>query len=88
MGYVTNDYEKCEKKIKQHYLITDRVAFAGAIWKFMGFVPDNRFSISIADVAIEACRNNGINHFQVSLWADTHGECSLLSVLTSLFYYA
>ncbi len=86
--YVTNDFDKCDKKIKQHYAITDRVAFAGAIWKFMGFAPDNRFSISVADNAVNACRDNGIKHFQVSLWADTHGECSLYSVLPSLFYYA
>ena len=86
--YVTNDLEKCEKKIDQHFSVTSRVAFTGAVWKFMGFAPDNRFSISVADIAIEACLNKGIKHFQLSLWADTHGECSLFSVLPSLFYYA
>ena len=86
--YVTNNLQACEKKIEQHLSITDRVAFTGAIWKFMGFAPDNRFSISVADTAIEACKNKGIQHFQISLWADTHGECSLYSVLPSLFYYA
>ena len=86
--YVTSNYEKCDNNIKKHLSITPRVAFTGAIWEFMGFAPDNRFSISIADNAIKACEANGIEHFQISLWADTHGECSLWSVLPSLFYYA
>lgn len=86
--YVTNDFEKCDKNIKKHLSIVDRVAFTGAIWSFMGFAPDNRFSISIADNAINACKNNGIQHFQISLWADTHGECSFWSMMPSLFYYA
>ncbi|MBQ7642341.1 MAG: hypothetical protein IJS67_00415, partial [Clostridia bacterium] len=86
--YVTSDYGKCAEKIEKHLRITNKVAFTGAIWEFMGFAPDNRFSISIADNAVNACRDKGIKHFQISLWADTHGECSLFSSLPSLFYYA
>ena len=86
--YVTNDFDKCNKNIKKHLSITPKVSFTGAIWEFMGFAPDNRFSISVADNAISACKANGIKHFQISLWADTHGECSFWAVLPSLFYYA
>lgn len=86
--YVTSELEKCDKNLKKHLSITSRVAFAGAVWEFMGFAPDNRFSISIADNAIQACKNNNIEHFQICLWADTGGECSFWSVLPSLFYYA
>lgn len=86
--YVTNNLEKCDGNIKKHLSITPRVSFCGAVWEFMGFAPDNRFSISIADNAIQACQANQIEHFQIALWMDTGGECSFWSILPSLFYYA
>lgn len=86
--YVTSDEKKLNENLAKHFGITDRVSFTGTVWKFMGFVPDNKFSISIADPAINACKKNNIKHFQIALWADTGGECSLNSVLPSLFYYS
>jgi hypothetical protein len=61
-------------------------AVLGVTWG--GFAPDNRFSIKTTEVALDRCRESGIDGFFITMWGDDGGECSPFAVLPSLLYAA
>ena len=53
---------------KAHYIdytnkfkkITDNIVFDGGVWNYLGFIPDNTYSIKATKAAFEACKECGI----------------------------
>lgn len=74
-------YEDC---IEKHRKLTSNVSFAGGIWTWTGFCPNNRYSLKITEAAVKACRNKGIDEVYFTMWGDNGGECSPFGVLPSL----
>ena len=72
----------------KHKLITDKIGFAGGAYKWIGFAPDNMFSIQASNNIIDSCKESGIDNVFFTLWADNGGESSLFSVMPSLYYIA
>ena len=86
--YFSRDKKKYDMMIKNHFRLTDRVSYAGACWKWQGFVPDNRYTNRVLKAALETCINDGIQDVLITMWGDDGCECSNLSLLPSLCYAA
>lgn len=69
-----------------HKLITDKVAYAGGVYKWSSFVPSNRLGIESNRVAFESCARNGVRDAIITLWGDNGAESSPLSALPALAY--
>ncbi len=90
--FLWNYEEKDEKKLAE--LIDgmkqncDKVAYAGAAWKHLGFGPNNRYSVSRIIPQMKVCAEKGLKHYMVTLWSDRGAPCSNYAALPTLFVAA
>ncbi|MBQ8410069.1 MAG: family 20 glycosylhydrolase [Clostridia bacterium] len=73
--------------IEMHKQISDKVWFAGGIWNWIGFMPNNYYTVKSMKPALDACRKNGIRDVMMTLWCGG-GDCSYFANLASMFYLA
>lgn len=86
--YYSKDKAHFEKILAQHKLITQNVWFAGALWSFLGNLPNNAFTIQGARASIEACKAQGVKNALFAMWGDNGAECPMCGLLPSLFAIA
>ena len=84
--YYSLNKEKYDKMIKAHASIKDNIWFAGGLWNWGSFVPQNKFSIEANKAAISACVENGVKDVFLTLWGDDGAECSPFAILPSLYH--
>ena len=72
--------------LEMHRQFSDRTWFAGGIWNWIGFMPNNYYTVKSMLPALEACKKNGIRNVFMTFWCG--GECSYYANLPSLFYLA
>lgn len=87
------DYYSCDPKryqsmLSKHLQITEKVAFAGGLWKWADFAPDNSYSIEKGKHALKACKEQAIPSVILTAWGDDGAETSIFSILPALFYDA
>ena len=86
---VWNYEEKSEEKlfglIDEGRKVSDRVEFAGAVWKYLGFGPNNAFSADCILSQMKSCFKHGVKDYIVTLWADAIAPCSNFAALPSLY---
>ena len=83
--YYSADEGHYDDMLRQHRKMTDKVSFAGGVWKWIGFAPHNRYSAVIGKAALSSCRRNGITSVVMTGWGDNGGEASQFSILPGLF---
>ena len=74
-----------EKLIGKYYKLSNNVVFAGGAWAWLGFCPNNRYSIEACEASVSACRKKGIKEYCITVWGDNGGECSPFGILPTLF---
>ncbi len=72
--------------LKMHRQISERTWFAGGIWNWIGFMPNNYYTVKSMLPALDACKKNGIRNVFMTFWCK--GEVSYYANLPSLFYLA
>lgn len=85
------DYEERDEHffnnvLKIHKNITDKIGVAGGAWKWLGFAPNNYYSIKSLKNILKASCDANIEEFTITCWADNGGEASIFSVLPSIVY--
>ena len=83
--YEENDESKLCGMISEAKKYCDNVGYAGAVWKYIGFGPNNKFSLSRLIPQMRAAKKSGVDEFMVTLWADRVAPCSNYAALPSLF---
>ena len=73
---------RCHEQFKCDY------AFAGGAWKWIGYAPDNTYSLHISDAHLRMCKKHGVKTVFTTGWGDKGGEAGQLSVLPALLQYA
>ena len=63
-----------------------KVAFAGGAWKWLGFAPNNRYSIYHLRGYVRAAKRLGVKEYTLTGWGDNGGEASIFSILPALYY--
>ena len=74
--------------IAQHKRFHNPIAFAGGIWKWTGYAPNNRCSLRIARYHADACIREQIRDVTVTAWGDDGNEASQFAALPGLLLYA
>jgi hypothetical protein len=67
-----------------HKQFKNEVEFAGGAWRWLGFAPDNGYSIKSAEAAVADSREFGVNQIMITAWGD---ESSVFSILPTLYYF-
>lgn len=65
-----------------------KVTYAGGLWTWIGYAPDNRFTDKVTDAALDAALECGVRDILMTVWGDNGGECSVFAVLPSMWYAA
>ena len=84
--YCSTDEKHYSEMMKKRRVFRNPVGFAGGAWKWLGFTPDNRYSLAASAAAVRACVKNKIGRFVVTGWGDNGAECSVFSSLPAIFY--
>lgn len=86
--YTHGEKEHYDKQIRSHAALKEDVWFAGGLWTWTGFAPDNSYSTFVTMPALESCRANGVQDVFLTMWGDDAAECSKFSSLPSLYVSA
>ncbi len=83
--YYTTNPARYEKMMHAHQKMEREIWFAGGIWSWNGWAPDNRFSVHANLAAVRACRKEKVENVMFTLWGDNGGECLRSSTLPAIF---
>lgn len=72
--------------LQAHRKIKEGTWFAGGLWTWTGFTPQNGYSIGASKAALAACQDAGIQDVFMTMWGDNGAECSIFALLPALFY--
>lgn len=86
--YYQTTSDSYREKLEAHLPLGTDLAFASGAWKWIGFSPDNQFSMFIASKAHEACWKFGVRELTITAWGDNGGEAASLSILPSLLAWS
>lgn len=83
--YYTTSVGRYRRLMRAHKKMNPNTWFAGGIWCWKGFAPDNHFSLPSVRSAVEAAKKEGMENVMFALWQDAGGECSRFGVLPCIF---
>lgn len=86
--YYQTTEEGYDKNFVNHAKLGKDIAFAGGAWKWIGFTPDNTFSLHIAKMAHASSKRHGVKDVTITAWGDNGGETSTFAILPSLQAWA
>lgn len=86
--YYSEDASTYDGMLDRHAEMTKNIIFAGGAWKWLGFLPNNRFSFRIARLAHEACRRHGVGEVLITAWGDNGAETPFASILPALQFWS
>ena len=86
--YYHTKEETYDNMIGIHKQFKGETWFAGGVWSWTGYAPNNLFSIKTMTEAMKSCRKNGIKNIFFTMWGDDGMECSHFSQLAPLHYIA
>lgn len=82
-----NGKEIVYNMLKKHQELTDNIVFAGAIWLWVGFLPDYKLTISATNDALEMCKKVGIKDVYATIWGDDGCETDINFSLPGILLY-
>ena len=82
-NYSPNTHELFEA----HKQFDNEVEFAGGAWRWLGFAPDNAYSIKSVETAVVDARKFGVKKIMITAWGDDGCEASVFSLLPTLYYF-
>lgn len=77
-----------DNMMKCHEQFGGEYAFAGGAWKWIGYAPNNSYSLMLSDAHLRMCKKHGVKTVFTTGWGDQGGEAAQLSILPALLQYA
>lgn len=93
LGMVYWDYYNTRKDIyhnmlRVHKALSDRVIFAGGIWNWNGISPNYGKAFCCSRLALEACRQEGIQEVFATGWMDNGAEIPIDAIYPGLAVFS
>ena len=86
--YYSVDRQIFEHMVNCHLKFDNPTVFAGGAWKWGGFAPHNKCSLTSSRMQLDVCAEKGLKNIIVTGWGDNGGEASQFSILPTLLYFA
>ena len=86
--YYLKTKEEYVEKFNKNKMFGRKVSFAGGAWTWQGFAPYNSMSIARTNLAMEACKECGVEDILFTSWGDDGAECSPFTILPTLMFAA
>lgn len=84
-NYEVMDVDNHRRILQEHKKMTSNVAMTGGFYKWVGFAPNNTYSIQANRNLIQAVQAENIQELNLAMWCDNGGEASVFSILPALF---
>jgi len=93
LQYVFWDYYHFDESfylnfIRKHKQFGSMPIFAGGIWNWKGFCLNYGATMASTEVALTACKKEGVKEIIATLWGDDGSECHIYSALLGLQLFA
>lgn len=79
--YYHDDVKFYDAMLKKHKLLSDNIQFACGIWKWLGYVPLNRYGINNTIPGLQAAMKNNIKEILATAWGDNGNEAPVFSAI-------
>lgn len=86
--YEVRDVDEFASTLDAYLKISPNIAVAGGAWRWIGYAPNNRYSILHLERFFKAATQKGIKEFTLTAWGDNGAECSLFAILPSIDFLA
>lgn len=86
--YYSTEKEHYDEQIKQYLRFGNPLRFAGGVWRFTGFTPNNTYSMMAMDASLAALKENGIDKIMTTAWGDNGSETSVFAALPATAYFS
>ncbi len=83
--YYTTRKKRLAAMIRAHKKFDRPIWFAGGVWTWKGFAPDNRYSVRATRAAMEVAAHEGVENFFVCSWQAVACICPRASILPALY---
>lgn len=80
--------ETFEHMLAEHQRFHNPVAFAGGAWKWMGFAPNNTFSMLALADQLDCCIEQRIQEIYLTGWGDDGAEASVFANMPAVMFCA
>lgn len=80
--------ETVDNMMRCHEQFGGEYAFAGGAWKWLGFAPNNAYSLLLSVGHLNMCKKHKVKTVFTTGWGDKGGEAGQLSILPALLQYA
>ena len=74
--YYHTDESMYDQMLVKHEKMCDHPVFAGGIWTWRGFLPNNRFTMASMVPALRVCARHEVQTVFATMWGDDGQECS------------
>ncbi len=86
--YYHDNQKIYDDMIDRHLDFGREIAFAGGLWKWIGFGTGNRRTFNKIQKGIKSCAKKGVKEISVTMWGDNGNESPINAMLPSLLYSA
>lgn len=83
--YYHSDKKAYDTMLAMHTKFNNKIWFAGGAWSWNGFAPFNAYTLETMKPAMESVMEHGIKDVLITMWGDDGAECSVFSLLPSLY---
>lgn len=82
------DADLVRERIEKLRTYAGRVMFAGGLWKWLSYAPDNRYSQKALDVMLEVAQECEVDNVLLTAWGDDGTECSPFAIIPAMWHAA
>lgn len=86
--YYGQNGDRYRRLIDLRKQLAEKVVFQGGIWVWVGFAPNWTMTRITTDLALDACKEKGIDDVQATIWGDSGTECDIRMTLFGLQLFA
>ena len=70
--------------IKRQSVLSEQINFAGGAWKWLGYVPMNKYGLQRIYPSLKSITKNSVQNYILTSWGDNGGECPIFSVIPQI----
>ncbi|MBQ8289213.1 MAG: family 20 glycosylhydrolase, partial [Clostridia bacterium] len=83
--YYTDDKARYDAMLDSHAKFGGEKWFAGGAWAWIGFCPNNAWTMKSMKPAMESCKERGVENIMMTVWGNYGKLCSFYALLPSLY---
>jgi len=83
--YYSKEKEHYDHMLRTHADFKNPTAFAGGIWTWTGYAPNQMFSLDATEAAMQSIQEFDVDTVFFTLWGDAGKDCSYFATLPVLF---